>query len=284
MSLSSLSLDAFYTCAQLAHFTRAAERLNITQSALSQRIKNLEDELGLTLFIRDRAGLKLTEAGERLLRYCQTKEALEQEVLTGIQGSQSQGEKIQGVIRIGGYSSVTRSLLLPALKKLVRKHPVQLKVVTRELYELPRLFQSGEIDFMLLDHTFEKDGVAAEVLGHEKNVLVQKKDYQGPEVFLDHDEEDTTTLRFFKGKNKSEVRRHYLDDVQGIIDGVRMGWGKAVLPSHLVQEYSDIEVLDAKRVLQNPVVLHFYQQPFYTKLHQEVQNLLKTEIPSLLGN
>lgn len=277
MSLSSLSLDAFYICAQLGHFTKAADRLGITQSALSQRIKNLEDDLGLTLMIRDRAGLKLTESGEKLLRYCQTKEALEQETLSHLKAP-SREEKMQGLIRIGAYSSVTRSLVLPALKKLVRKHPVQVKVVTRELYELPKLFQAGEIDFMILDHSFDKNGVVAETLGVEKSVLVQKKDYQGPDVFLDHDEEDTTTLNFFKGKNRSQLQRHYLDDVYGVMDGVRMGWGRAVLPFHLIQDDSSLEIVDSKRTLQNPVILHFYEQPFYTKLHQEVRLHLKSEI------
>lgn len=48
--------------------------LNITQSALPQRILNLESDLGSTLFIRESSGILLTELGQRMLRYCQMKD------------------------------------------------------------------------------------------------------------------------------------------------------------------------------------------------------------------
>jgi DNA-binding transcriptional LysR family regulator len=274
MSLSSLFLDAFYTCAQTAHFTKAAERLNITQSALSQRIKNLEEELGLTLFIRDRSGLRLTEAGERLLRYCQTKDSLEQEALSTMK-ARFNGNR-QRHIRIGGYSSVMRSLILPKLKPLMKDESTSLKFTTREVHELPSLFRSGEIDYMILDHAFQMEGVVHHKIGTEENVLVQRKNYKGPEVYLDHDERDMTTVRFLKKRSGSELDRIFLDDIYGIIDGVRMGFGKAIVPVHLIESDSSIEVLGERKSISSPIVLHYYEQPFYSQLHQE---LLESLIP-----
>lgn len=67
MSLSSLHLDAFFTAAQLLNFSQAAKQLHITQSALSQRIKALEEDLSLRLFVRKPRGVELSVAGERLL-------------------------------------------------------------------------------------------------------------------------------------------------------------------------------------------------------------------------
>lgn len=81
MSLPSLNLDAFLAVAKTEGFSSAAKHLNVTQAALSQRIKNLEAELGLTLFIRRPTGATLTEQGERLLRYCQTRDSLEVELV-----------------------------------------------------------------------------------------------------------------------------------------------------------------------------------------------------------
>ncbi len=86
MSLSSLHLDAFFAAAQSLNFSRAARDLHITQSALSQRVKALEEDLGLTLFVRLPRGVQLTEAGERLLRYCQARSSLESELIEHLTG------------------------------------------------------------------------------------------------------------------------------------------------------------------------------------------------------
>ncbi|MFM8314231.1 MAG: LysR family transcriptional regulator, partial [Deltaproteobacteria bacterium] len=70
MSISSSQLDAFFACSQTGNFTKAAKLLHLTQSALSQRILNLEGELQTTLFIRERNGIRLTSAGRELVQYC----------------------------------------------------------------------------------------------------------------------------------------------------------------------------------------------------------------------
>ena len=60
-------LRSFAAVAELGHLTRAAEKLHISQPALSAQIKALEDELDLTLFERTSTGMTLTAAGKRLL-------------------------------------------------------------------------------------------------------------------------------------------------------------------------------------------------------------------------
>ncbi|MCJ8277291.1 MAG: LysR family transcriptional regulator, partial [Bdellovibrionales bacterium] len=204
MSLPSLGLDAFFACSQTSSFSLAAEQLHITQSALSQRVAKLEAELGTSLFIRDPSGLKLTPAGQELLRYCLAKNSLEKESLARINGGESQ--ELSGVVRIGGFSSIMRSIVLPSLSKLLNENSnVKLTFVTKEIDELPQLLRTGEIDYMIHYNTFHKDEIETLNLGEEENVLVEKKNYKGPNIFLDHDERDEATARYLKMTKNNKI-------------------------------------------------------------------------------
>ena len=64
-------LPGFLTVSRLASITKAARVLAVSQAALSQSMKTLEDSLGLSLLIRSRKGVTLTEEGKVLYRYCE---------------------------------------------------------------------------------------------------------------------------------------------------------------------------------------------------------------------
>jgi DNA-binding transcriptional LysR family regulator len=82
MPIDSNRLEAFYSVAKFSNFSKAAESLGLTQSALSQRVAKLEDELSTNLVIRDSAGIRLTSSGQELLRYCHAQKSLEEELLS----------------------------------------------------------------------------------------------------------------------------------------------------------------------------------------------------------
>lgn len=274
MGISSNYLDAFMMCAQVGNFTRAAERLHITQSALSQRVLNLEEELGITLFIRDRKGIRLTDGGEELLRFCIAKDALERETISGIQKAAK--NEIAGTIRIAGFSSVMRSVILPSLAGIVKEHPeVRLLFMNREMDELPGYLRRGEVDFLILSAEVSQQGIESVYLGDERNVLIEKKNYSGPDVYLDHDENDKITAQYLKMiKNKAKYQRSFMDDVYGLIDGVKQGLGRAVVPRHLIEDDTSIRIVNEKE-LTVPVYLNYYAQPYYSKLHQLVVKTLQ---------
>lgn len=117
MKLSNLGLQAFAQTAITLNITQAAKDLGLTQSALSQRIALLENELEVTLFIRESRGLKLTSAGERLLRFSSLNQKMEEELLLELKGNK---DELAGSLRLAGYSSVLRSILIPALSDFLR--------------------------------------------------------------------------------------------------------------------------------------------------------------------
>lgn len=275
MSLSSLYLDAFYTTALMGHFTKASEELCITQSALSQRISKLEADLGTSLFIRESTGIRLTPAGEELLLYCKHKESLELTALENIRGESK--TQLTGVVKIGGFSSVMRSIVLPLISPLLQENPkLKLSLISKEMDELPKLFKRGEIDYMIYYNDLIKDNVEILPLGTERNYLAEKKGYCGEEIFLDHDENDQTTARYLKlFKKQKSYKRRYLDDVYGLIDGVKNGLGRAVIPEHLIVQEPSLKIINKSKSVDFPVKLHFFKQPFYSSLHSQLISVLK---------
>lgn len=283
MALSSSQLEAFFAVSRTLNFTTAAERLHITQSALSQRILNLEKELELTLFIRDRSGLRLTDASAKLLRYCQQKNSLELEVLASLKPDDP--KVVGGVIRIGGFSSIMSSVVVPALGKLAQANKnIAIQTLSKEMFELLELLKRGEIDYMIVDDRIDRDELERVLLGKEKNVLVQHKKYNGEDIYLDHDEADDVTLKYLKqAKLKTKgIKRQYLDDVHGLIQGVRSKLGKAVLPVHLFHE-NEFEILNPEQILEIPIYLYYYSQPYYSNLHFKVVEVLNSSFQDMFN-
>lgn len=269
MKLNSAQLEAFFAVAKSHNFTKAAAGLHVTQSALSQRIANLEEDLGTTLFIRDRTSIRLTEAGELVLRFCQVNDVAESELLSKLKGSK---EELAGVLRIGGFSSISRSHIIPSLKGLMSRNPrLSLQLITKEIIELNSLLRSGEADYIFTTQKSDSPDIDCRLLGYEENVLVKLRKAPEAEIYLDHDENDPTTRNYFS-YNKLSFKRptmRYLDDVYGLIDGVKNGYGKAVLPRHLVENEKSLEIIDSKKVLKVPVYLQFFVQAYYRNIHNQ---------------
>jgi len=113
-------LQAFLTVAREGNFTRSANSLGITQSALSQAIKSLEEHLELRLFTRTTRSVSLTEAGERLLAAVGSRfEEIDAELnaLTALRSRPA------GVVRITTGEHAMRAVLLPKLMPLMHKYP-----------------------------------------------------------------------------------------------------------------------------------------------------------------
>ncbi|MBA2544645.1 MAG: LysR family transcriptional regulator [Deltaproteobacteria bacterium] len=282
MGLSSLQLDAFFAAARALNFSQAAETLHITQSALSQRIKALESDLSLTLFTRLPRGVQLTEAGARLLRYCQARSSMEEELVEQLTSKES---GLGGSLRIAGYSSIVRSVLLPALAPLLRDNPnVQAHIQNAEIRELPELLLTGNVDLIVTDTPIQRADIETIELGHEEYVMCQSAKAAGSDQrYLDHDPSDTTTHRFFmaQGRVVPEYQRAFLDETYAIIDGVAAGLGKAVLSRHLIARDKRIEVLKYKSMRTNVVMQH-HKQPHYTGLQRAALTALASKCPGLL--
>ena len=271
MSLSSNQLDAFFATARHLSFSKAAKELYVTQSALSQRITKLEGELNSNLFIRGLGKLRLTPMGIRLLKYVKVRDELETEFLSEVHDSM-EGE-LTGMIRIAGYSSVLRSIIIPAAAGFLKEHPrVRCDFQSREMMNLPELLLHSEVDFIVTNSHINRPEVISKELCIEENVLVQsKKHKQRNHFMLDHDADDMTTESFFKMQSQKppEYERIFFDEIYGLLDGVANGLGRAVVSKHLITPSLNVEIVKKYKPMKNKVMLHYQSLPHTARVKKQ---------------
>ena len=281
--IDSIKLEAFYTVANTKNFSKAAKILGLTQSALSQRVARLEDQLEQTLFVRKPKNISLTSYGEKLLRYCHVQKNLEDEFFAN--SERSEAGELKGMLRIAGYSSVMRSLIIPCLSSLAKKNPLlHFEFITDEIDHLPDLFSSGGCDLLIYPSILEKEGIEVVTLAEEENVEILSVKKNAREDYLDHNPQDRTTLEFLRlqGKKNLSIKRSYLGDIYGIIDGVKQGFGKAIVSKHLVIGDKEIKILNSKKKMKNAINLCYYQKNYLPQSHIKVIEVLHKEIKNLV--
>lgn len=284
--LPSIYLDAFAEVARCRSFSGAAKVLAVTQSALSQRIRNLEEQLNLTLLLRTPGGVTLTEDGAKLLRYCQMRDSLEEELLADLGAHPANG--LSGHLRVGAYSSVLRSVIMPALAPLLRDHnTIRFAFVQGQTHELTTMLFQGEADLIVMDSPITSEAITSEKIGTESFVVIESSRHTSrSDVFLDNDPQDTMTETFFRAQNPPRsppAQRRFAHDCYGIIDAVGKGLGRAIMSRHLVENEGGIQIVPGYRTLQVPVLLHRIKRPYYSRLHENVVANLIKRAPQLLG-
>jgi len=136
----------FWRVAAEGHLTRTAERLHLSQSALSAQIRQLEQQLGTPLFLREGKKLLLTEMGSSVLRYAEAIFALGNELLSAT-ASHDAGQG--GLLRIGSVSTLSRNFLESFLHPVLSKQAVKLNLEAGSLDELLSRLSAYELDVVL---------------------------------------------------------------------------------------------------------------------------------------
>lgn len=139
----------FYVVAKNKHMTRASEELCISQPAISQSIKKLEDQLGGTLFIRSNKGMELTKEGEMFFDYI--KGALD--LITSAENEFTTFKNLdKGVIRIGVSTTLTKLVLMDTVEEFHKLYPnVEIKIVNGLTDNLLLDLEKGKIDFVIFN-------------------------------------------------------------------------------------------------------------------------------------
>ncbi len=137
----------FVATAEKASMTAAAGALHLTQGAVSQQIKRLENTLGCSLFERDRRGLRLTMPGERLFGRAKRLLALNDEIWT-----EMTADVVEGRIRLGVPYDLVGTRLTPALKAYADAFPrVEVSLVCGSSPDLAAALAAGQVDLAVIE-------------------------------------------------------------------------------------------------------------------------------------
>jgi len=255
------SLHYFVRIAELGSITRAAAHLHVAQPALTRHVQRLEDELNVALFTRANRGVRLTEAGQKLLdgatRILRDLERTGDEI-------RAQDAHPSGKIILGITPTLCPVLVPELFARMRRDYPmIELKVMHAGMVRLEEFVIDGRVDIALLSELSRSRLIVSTRIAAEEMVLVTRPGAR-PSGIVGGDELSRTPLVLGDGLRAAmdallaglgielsvEIE---LNDHETIRLMVAQGAGAAVLPLSSVSRECARGVLEAHRITETGV-------------------------------
>lgn len=262
-------VEAFYWVATLQSMTRAAEKLFMTQSAISSRIAALEEELGVLLIDRrDKQQFALTNAGLRFLNYSERLMALHRQLRDEL-GSEEGGAQL---LRIGAVESALHTWLIPLLEHLRSEHPkLELELTVEITPVLLEAVKRGNLDLVFAASSLSAPGIRTRALPPMEMVFVgpasmkRREPWSLAEVagfelmtFQRGSPPHVALLELLRSEGMEPPRLHTVSSISAMVRLVESGFGVATLPlvaaKELVRQH-ELSIVRCNTALA-PLALH----------------------------
>lgn len=168
MFLNYHHLRYFRAIAHEGGLTRAAEKMNVAQSALSIQLRQLEEALGQPLFVRKNRQLVLTEAGRIALQYSDSIFRTGEELVDTLQ---HRSRKTRQVVRVGAVATLSRNFQWEFVKPLRNRRDVELVLRSGGLRDLTTQLRNHEVDVVLANQALRRDAET----GHYSHLLAEQE-------------------------------------------------------------------------------------------------------------
>ena len=141
-------LQTFIAIVDTGSFTKAADRVFKTQSAVSMQMRRLEERVGKQLFAKDGRGIRMTGEGEKLLNYARRIIRLNNEAIAAFDDN-----RLEGTLRIGTPDDYADRYMPEIIGRFAKTHPnVELYIVCEPSVDLSEKMNRGELDIALVTH------------------------------------------------------------------------------------------------------------------------------------
>lgn len=282
----------FYYVAKNLSFSKASEELYISQSAVSQSIKNLESRIGVSLFLRQSKKIALTSEGELL--YENVKIAFSY-IANGELSVMENDNNLKKEIKLAASDTISKYFLLPYIEKFHRLYPdVKIKILNKPSHDCIELLKNVDVDMAIVNLSEDIEDksikgvkvkqihdvfIAGPIYSYLKDKKLKLKDLENyPILAL----EKSASTR----QNLDEIAKKYNVDIQpeiemqsmGLLkDLTRIGLGLAYITDLAISKTTDLFVLDIEEKLSANFIsvitlkrqkLNKYTQNFFEMITQ----------------
>ncbi len=238
-------MNTFMKVAEKANFTKAGEELGMTQPAVSHQIKQLEDEVGHKLIIRNKNGLILTPEGEIVLKYARRLYALNEKMLLELAGK----NKILSLLRVGITHTCESNLTAESLAKVSAAHKgLRITLTSDTINNLYDKLESYELDLAIIDGPLLDNRFSSMMLDTDylvcvmsptnplaRNSVISLSELKGEKLILRTAASGTRTLFESTLESNNEAITAFdvileVDNIATIKDLIRKDLGVSILP------------------------------------------------------
>ena len=293
--LNLSQLQTFVTVVAEGSMTAAADKLYLTQPAVSQQMKNLEDELDVELIVRGSKQIRMTAQGEVLYEHAKKILSLVQQTEISIK---SVGAQLRGELRIGTLNSIGLHLMSPVVSRLLKYNPdFKIKVEYASGESLIQSYKKGELDILVLPETERHFKVTlpdskAQILYQEEMWLVGpgKDEFYPPQLQL----AEIKKIPYVHFSNEFPEFDQILKDKVGTLQAVfessnvgtlkrviESGLGVGFLPSHSIRKQVRGGRLNHVRVLDFEYKMNFI---YYFKTAQPTAEVAQILFQAITGD
>jgi DNA-binding transcriptional LysR family regulator len=168
--IENFRMHVFRTVARHLNFSRAAEELFLTQPAVTQQIKALEDELGVSLFDRSGGRIQMTAGGKALVPFAEQMKTLSDEALAAVAGAYGQQS---GELALGASQTIAQYLLPTWVAGFLKAHPkVRVTATTGNTDTIFEELVAGRIHLALIEGPDKRKDIHIEPFMQDHMVLV----------------------------------------------------------------------------------------------------------------
>lgn len=261
--IENFRIRVFRAVAKHRNFSRAAEELLLTQPAVTQQIKTLEDELGVPLFDRSGGHITLTPGGTALLPFAEKMKTLGEEAVSAIAGAYGQQA---GELTIGASQTIGQYLLPTFIAGFVKTHPkIRVKAHGGNTNEILEALVSRDIQLALIEGPEQRKDIHIEPFMEDFMVLVvpAAHEWANEEIGLEELKSAPLLMREFGSGSRRVIEQALstaglktkeltismeLDSTEGLLNAVEAGLGVTFVSRWAVRNQLALGTLKLARV------------------------------------